>query len=190
MKIISMALATMIFALTNTASAQTTLLELISETGDSLMLHRLNNGEIWGSFMITDQVVDSFAVNELIVLQVDKNQPIKLDHEKRCNTPAGESQKVSYDFQAQQDQDEWLFSRVNTNKPDILKLTGWDKDIYAHMRSDRRPEVVDFPIQGELALEGLLQQFKHGQQVTFRYTTEAGESRQAQFSLERSRDKF
>lgn len=158
-----------------------------SETGDTLMIHRLNNGEIWGSLIITDQVSDSFADHELIVLQVDQNQPVKLDQEKRCNTPAGETQKVSYSFEAEGSK-QWQFSKVATAKPDILKLTGWDKDIYQHMKSDRRPEVVDFPIKATIAIESLWQQFQRGESVMFRYTTDADEPRQAMFHIESKRE--
>ena len=155
-----------------------------SETGDTLMIHRLNNGEIWGSLIITDQVPDSFAKYELIVLQVDQLKPIKLDHEKRCNTPAGKTQKVDYVFQTEQSTDqEWQFSQVETAQTDILKLTGWDKEFYHHMKSDRRPEVVDFPIQGPIALESLWQQFQQGEKVIFHYTTDADEPREAIFDL-------
>mgnify|MGYP006981147649 CR=1 FL=1 len=160
-----------------------------SETGDALMIHRLNNGEIWGSLIITDQVSDSFADYELIVLQVDQHQPIKLDQEKRCATPAGEEQKVAYTFESEESQ-QWQFSQVSTAKPDILKLTGWDKDIYQHMKSDRRPEVVDFPIKATIAIESLWQQFQQGESVVFRYTTDADESRQAQFELKNKREQI
>lgn len=156
---------------------------LSSETGDTLMIHRLNNGELWGSFRITDQVVDSFADYELIVLQIDQNKPIKLDQEKRCGTPAGKTQKVAYTFEANVKQKQWQFSRVAVDNPDILKLTGWDKDTFQHMKADRRPEVVDFPIQGAIALTSLWQQFQQGNNISFRYTTSANESRQAQFEL-------
>lgn len=165
-------------------------LSISSETGDTLMIHRLNNGEIWGSLIITDQVADSFADHELIVLQVDQHQPIKLDQEKRCNTPAGEEQKIGYDFQTEQSEQQWQFSSVSNTKTDFLKLTGWDEDIYQHMKSDRRPEVVDFPIRAELALESLWQQFQQGESVVFRYTTEADEPRQAQFELKNKREQI
>ncbi|MDC9725848.1 MAG: hypothetical protein PSN44_08050 [Gammaproteobacteria bacterium] len=162
---------------------------LPSKTGDTLMIHRLNNGEIWGSLMITDHVSDSFADYELIVLQVDQNKPIKLDQEKRCGTPAGEAQKVSYSFETE-DSNQWQFSQEATAKPDILKLTGWDKDIYQHMKSDRRPEVVDFPIKATIAIESLWQQFQQGNSVTFRYTTDADETRQALFELNNKREQI
>lgn len=163
---------------------------LESDTGDSLMLNRLNDGELWGSFMITDKLVDSFADYELIVLQVDQNKPIKLDHQKQCGGGIGDDQKVEFSFESAPDSGQWQFSEVISDKPDILKLTGWDKDSFHHMRSDRRPEVVDFPIQGELAIDSLWHQFKHGERVVFRYTTESGETRQAEFNLLGIHDKF
>ncbi|MBE9533195.1 MAG: hypothetical protein IMF04_03650 [Proteobacteria bacterium] len=154
-----------------------------SETGDTLMLHRLKSGELWGSFMITDQVADSFAENELIVMQIDQHQPIKLDHQKLCGSPARDAQKVSYTFESEAEEKQWQFSSVATSQPDILKLTGWDKETYQHMKSDRRPEVVDFPIQAPLAVESLFTQFQQGDELTFRYMTNADEARQAVFKL-------
>jgi hypothetical protein len=163
---------------------------LDSASGDTLMLHRLNNGELWGSFIITDQVVDSFADHELIVMQIDQHQPIKLDYQKQCGGGAREEQQVSFSFETTPSEEGWQFSRLEKNQPDILKLAGWDKDQFLHMRSDRRPEVVDFPIDAELAIEGLLEQFRQGRQVVFRYTTEAGETRRALFVLEPERTAF
>lgn len=188
MKIVSRALSTLLLSYSLVLSAQTTLVELSSDSGDSLMIHRLNDGELWGSFIITDQVADSFADSELIVLQIDQNKPIKLEHQKMCGGGKSEQQQVSFTFAHDVEQTQWLFSHTQQNKPDILKLAGWDQDSYHHMRSDRRPEVVDFPIQGELAIESLWLQVKNGEQMTFRYTTESGETRQAKFNLLTIRD--
>lgn len=165
-------------------------LNLVSKTGDTLMIHRLNNGELWGSFIITDQIVDSFANNELIILQVDQHKPIKLDYQKQCGGGLREQQKVRFLFDSKTDNTQWHFSQVTTDKPDILKLVGWDSDSFHHMRSDRRPEVVDFPIRGEQAIDSLWQQFMQGEIVIFRYTTELGQTRQAEFNLLDIRDKF
>ncbi|MDQ7072456.1 MAG: hypothetical protein Q9N32_01345 [Gammaproteobacteria bacterium] len=164
---------------------------LPSETGDTLMIHRLNNGEIWGSLIITDQVPDSFADSELIVLQVDQHKPIKLDQEKRCGTPAGAEQQVDYVFQTEQSNgQQWQFSQIEEAQPKLLKLTGWDNDIYQHMKSDRRPEVVDFPIQGTIAIDSLWSQFQRGDKVVFRYTTDANEPRIAEFDLHTQREQL
>ena len=158
-------------------------ISLPSETGDILMIHRLSDGEIWGSFMITDQVVEDFADYELIVLQVDQHQPIKMDHQKLCGSPARAEQKVDYNFQVENEAEQWQFSQVSATRPDILKLTGWDKEEYQHTKADRRPNVVDFPIHGPVAVASLWMQFQQGNNVVFRYTTESGEVRQAQFDL-------
>ncbi|MFW5449958.1 MAG: hypothetical protein ACKE9I_00025 [Methylophagaceae bacterium] len=160
---------------------------LSSETGDTLMIHRLNDGELWGSFMITDQLADNFADYEMIVLQVDQHQPIKMDHHKLCGSPARAEQKVNYTFDTETTE-EWLFSQVVSTQPDILKLTGWDKEEYQHTKSDRRPTVVDFPIFGPIALPTLSAQFQQGNIVTFRYTTDADEVRQAQFEIQSERE--
>lgn len=164
-------------------SAQSTMAELTAASGDTIMLHRLADDEIWGSFIITDQLAESFNDNELIVLQVDQNKPIKLEHQKQCGGAKGESQQVSFDFDYDDHDSAWLFNKSTSNNPDILKLAGWDKATFEHMRADRRPEVVDFAIVGELAPAGLWQQFTRGQQLTFRYTTESGQTRQAVFDL-------
>lgn len=164
-------------------------LVLDSATGDTLMFHRLNNGEIWGSFLITDQVATSFADHELIVMQIDQNQPIKLDQAKRCGGgKAATSQQVGYSFATEPTQDKWQFNQVEAVKPDFLKLAGWDKEIYQHMQSDRRPEVVDFPIRGSLALASLWQQFTQGNIIVFRYVTDGAETRQAEFDLHSKQD--
>ena len=163
---------------------------IASETGDTLMIHRLNSGEVWGSFMITDQVPDSFSNSELIVLQVDQHQPIKLDPQKLCGGGKGEKQKVSYDFLPEAEKGEWQFSSVEAAKPDAIKLFGWDKDTYQHMRSDRRPKVVDFPIMSPLAIQSMWQQFQQGGAVVFRYTTDVGETRQAHFELSVAHNKL
>jgi len=177
-------LSSMLLFFTLSASAQTTLIELTSITGDSLMIHRLNDGELWASFVITDRIADSFADSELIIVQIDQNKPIKLEHQKLCGGGKGDEQKVTFAFEHDSELTAWQFSHTKQSKPDILKLAGWDQDSYHHMRADRRPEVVDFPIQGELAVATLLQQFQQGKIITFRYTTQAGETRQAEFHLQ------
>ncbi|MDT8372028.1 MAG: hypothetical protein RQ783_08575 [Gammaproteobacteria bacterium] len=187
MSLIFRALASVLLLCCGSLTAQITLVELLSDTGDILMIHRLNDGELWGSFIITDQVADSFADNELIVLQIDQNKPVKLEHQKVCGGK-GNQQKVTFGFEYDAEQTQWLFSQVKQNNPDILKLAGWDHDSYHHMRADRRPEVVDFAIQGELAVESLLQQFQQGRQIIFRYTTESGETRQAEFHLQQLKE--
>jgi hypothetical protein len=124
-------------------------------------------------------------------MQIDQNQPIKLDQSKRCTGGKAETaQQVSYAFKAQTSQAKWQFNQVEAAKPDILKLAGWDKDIYQHMRSDRRPEVVDFPVCASLAIDKLWQQFTQGNAIVFRYVTDAAEKRQAEFDLHLKHDEI
>jgi hypothetical protein len=163
--------------------ADATLVEVTNQTGDSLAIHRLSDGEIWASFALTDLIVDSFADHELIIMQVDKNKPIKLDHQKRCGGAARPAQQIDYLVDTTANDTIWSLSSPNKNKTDTLALLGMETDHFHHMRSDRRPEVVDFALQGELAHKTLWQQFKQGNTVMFHYTTTVGESRQAKFDL-------
>ncbi|OUR65848.1 hypothetical protein A9Q79_02345 [Methylophaga sp. 42_25_T18] len=158
---------------------------LSSETGDTLMIHQLKNGELWGSFMLTDKVSDSFADHELIVLQIDKQQPVKLEGKRSCGGAAGEKQTVSYDFLADENSTDvnWQFSHSEVAEQDIFVLLGEDAETYQTLSSDRRPEVVDFPIRASVGLASLLTQMKQGKMISFRYTTEADEQREAKFDL-------
>lgn len=90
---------------------------------------------------------------------------------------------MSYSFEKEPSSYKWQFNQVEAVKTDILKLAGWDKDTYQHMRSDRRPEVVDFPIRSPLAIDSLSLQFIQGKIMVFRYVTDAAEIRQAEFNL-------
>jgi hypothetical protein len=163
--------------------AQTTLYQLVSPTGDTLLIHRLNNQEIWGSFIITDAIADSFNDDELIVMQVDHFQPIKLEHQKRCGGGKGDEQTVSFAYEQNAQATSWLFKEVMKPQHSGLNLFGSDTEQFERMRADRRPEVVDFPIEGELAITGLMSQMVHATHITFRYTTEIGEVRSAEFDL-------
>jgi hypothetical protein len=164
--------------------ADVTLAEYHSPTGDTLMIHRLQNQEIWGSFLITDQIADSFSSYELMVMQVDQYQPIQLDYQKVCGGAGRSQPTLMYDFEQSADKT-WLFHTQQpvTEDSSLLNQLLIQAQPYQHMRSDRRPEVVDFAIRGELAVEGLHHQFKQGQELVFRYITEAGEQREARFHL-------
>ncbi|WP_297809164.1 hypothetical protein [uncultured Methylophaga sp.] len=161
--------------------AQTTAIEIRHNNGDLLTIQRLANGEVWGSLFLSDRTTASFASHELIVLQVDKHQPIKLQQGFRsCGAPAPKSQQVVYQFE--QSESDWAFSgsRGDGDKPDVLKLLGWDADQYAELAADRRPEVVDFPLDPG---EHLTLQMQGAQQLNFRYVTSRGEQRETIFHL-------
>jgi hypothetical protein len=158
---------------------------LHSESGDTLMIHQFKNGELWGSFMPTDQVAESFAEHELILLQVDEQQPIQLEGKRSCGGAAGEKQQFSYDFTKEKNADEisWQFSRSSAAKQDVFALLGDNQKSYQILSVDRRPEVVDFPIRASVGLPILFRQIKRGETISFRYTTEADEQRLAVFNL-------
>lgn len=159
--------------------AQTTAIEIRHNNGDLLTIQRLANGEVWGSLFLSDRTTASFASHELIVLQVDKHKPIKLQQGFRsCGAPAPKSQQVVYQFE--QSESDWAFSGSGGNKPDVLKLLGWDADQYAELTADRRPEVVDFPLDPG---ENLTLQMNDAQQLSFRYVTSRGEQRETMFHL-------
>jgi hypothetical protein len=84
-----------------------------------------------------------------------------------------------YQFE-QQANDDWAFSGQQARKPDVLKLLGWDASHYDQLLADRRPEVVDFPLdQGE----ALTLQLTNAGQISFRYVTSSGEQRETVFHL-------
>lgn len=163
-----------------TVQAETTAMELRHSNGDQLTIQRLANGELWGSFFLTDTMTASFASNELIVVQVDSLKPLKLTQGFRsCGAPAPKAQQVVYQFE-QQAADEWAFSGQQGNKTDVLKLLGWDAAEYDQLAADRRPEVVDFPLDPG---ETLTLQLAQADVVSFRYVTSSGEQRETVFDL-------
>ncbi len=115
---------------------------LTSETGDTLMIHQFKNGELWGSFIITDKVSESFADHELIILQIDNNQPVKLEGKRSCGGAAGAKQTVSYNFLTDKKTDEvnWQFNHSKVAKQDVFALLGEDNETYQTLSSDRRLE--------------------------------------------------
>lgn len=161
------------------AQAQTTAMEIRHGNGDLLVIQRVANGELWGSLFLSDRMTASFASHELIVLQVDTHKPIKLEQGFRsCGAPAPKAQQVVYEFE--QRESDWAFSGSSANKPDVLKLLGWDAGQYAQLSADRRPEVVDFPLDPGAPLT---RQMDRAQQISFRYVTSLGERRETVFNL-------
>lgn len=159
--------------------AQTTAMEIRHSNGDLLVIQRVASGELWGSLFISDRMTASFASHELIVLQVDTHKPIKLEQGFRsCGAPAPKAQQVVYEFE--QSESDWSFSGINNNKPDVIKLLGWDASQYGKLSADRRPEVVDFPIDRG---DSLSQQLHAADHISFRYVTDRGEKRESVFQL-------
>jgi len=173
---------TVLFALllAHPVMAQTTAMELKHANGDVLSIQRLQNGEVWGSLFLSDQMTASFASNELIVLQVDEHKPIKLEQGYRsCGAPAPKPQQVVYQFE-QSEPANWSLTGGVQSKPDVLKLLGWDNDQFIKLEADRRLEVVDFPLDSGTFIT---QQLIRPTQITFRYVTTLGEQRQTVFHL-------
>ena len=159
--------------------AQTTAIEIRHNNGDLLVIQRVASGELWGSLFISDRMTASFASHELIVLQVDTHKPIKLEQGFRsCGAPAPKAQQVVYEFE--QSESDWSFSGINNNKTVVLKLLGWDASQYGKLSADRRPEVVDFPLDSG---DSLILQMGQAQQISFRYVTTRGEQRETVFNL-------
>lgn len=170
---------TLFLLLGHAVQAQTTAIEIRHSNGDLLTIQRLADGEVWGSLFLSDRMTASFASHELIVLQVDAHQPIKLEQGFRsCGAPAPKPQQVVYQFE--QSESEWALSGSEATRPDVLKLLGWDRDEYQTLHADRRPEVVDFPLDPG---ESLSQQLPSAGQISFRYVTDTGELRESVFQL-------
>ena len=178
--------------LTPVAVWATESITLNSKTGDTLMIHQFKNGELWGRFILTDNVSDSFADHELIVLQIDNHQPVKLEGKRSCGGAAGEKQTVSYDFLADNNTEvtSWQFSHSKVAKQDLFALLDEDIVTYQTLSSDRRPEVVDFPIRASVGIATIFDQLKQGETISFRYTTQADEQRQASFNLRIEADRL
>lgn len=160
-------------------AAQTTAMELRHSNGDTLYIQKLDDGMVWASFFLSDRMIASFAHNELILVQVDSHKPVKLQQGLRsCGAPAPKPQQVIYQFE--QTGSDWAMSGTTSDKPDVLKLLGWDAAQYDKVDADRRPEVVDFPL---LADNKLRSQLGQAQQISFRYVTDRGEQRETVFQL-------
>jgi len=148
--------------------------------GDVLSIQKLESGEVWASFFLSDNMTASFANNELMVLQVDQHKPVKLEQGFRsCGAPAPEAQQVVYQFE-QNEAAAWSFSGYTEPKREVLKLLGWDSEQFNKVSADRRMEVVDFPLSSD---EPLSVQLLNAEQLSFRYVTDQGEQRQTVFNL-------
>jgi hypothetical protein len=139
----------------------------------------------FGAVAADSITLNSKTDHELIVLQIDKYQPVKLEGKRSCGGAAGEKQTISYDFLADNNTEvaNWQFSHSKVAKQDLFALLNEDAVTYQTLSSDRRPEVVDFPIRASVGLDSMFIQFKQAKTVSFRYTTQADEQRQASFDL-------
>jgi hypothetical protein len=169
----------MLLAISPVLLAEPSAIELKHPNGDMLTIQRLASGEVWGSLFLSDRMTESFASNELIVLQVDTHKPVKLTQGLRsCGAPAPKAQQVVYQFEQQSS--DWTFSGNAKPKTDVLKLLGWDAGEFDTLDADRRPEVVDFPID---AGEKLALELSQAETISFRYVTNQGKQRESLFQL-------
>jgi hypothetical protein len=160
------------------------ILNVHSESGDSFLVERIANGELWASFFMTDQVSVGFADFEPILLQLDQHKPVKIVQAFRsCAAPAAPEPTVSFVFEQTASNQAWQFEGVKTPKSDTLKLLGWDKQRYDTIKADRREVVVDIPLERDAVGRALQQQLSQAEQLTFRYVTAEGEVRKAVFEL-------
>lgn len=154
----------------------------VAENGDRLEIRQLKTGETWAALIISDQHTDSFADNELILLQIDQQKPISIVHGLRsCAAPARAPQQVAYDFE-QQDAAQWQFN--HTVAPPSLP-PGFVKSLastnYPEISADRRAETVDFPLKNHA--EDYLKALQSAKVITLRYTTTAGQPVMTEFNL-------
>lgn len=155
----------------------------LAENGDRLEIRQLSSGETWAAFIISDQHTDSFADNELILLQVDQQQPISIVHGLRsCAAPARAPQQVAYEFATPQ-ATQWQFHQTVAPPelpPGFVKNLAAEK--YPEIIADRRAESVDFPLKNHSMDHFAAVQ--SAKQLTLRYTTTAGLPMMAEFNLD------
>lgn len=150
----------------------------LAETGDVLEIKQLQNGEMWATLLISDQHTASFAHSELILLQLDTQPPLSLEHGNlSCGSPAKAAQTVFYDLSPQQ-------TLLSSSTPQPLPK-GFQqvrqRDDFSSLTADRRAETVDF-VLNENTLS--LQQFQQAKKVMFRFVTDDGIAREAIFQLQ------
>lgn len=151
----------------------------LSETGDRFTISQSKDGKSWGTLIISDNHTASFAHNELILMQLDDQPPISLEHGNlSCGSPAKAEQTVFYDFS---DTDNGL--RAKTEKQPLPK--GFQqvrqRDVFTAITADRRAETVDFVLSDETISKQQLESIKT---LSFRFVTDDGQRHQAQFSMQ------
>lgn len=150
-----------------------------ADNGDMLQLNLLDNGEFWASLTLTDSHTANFADNELILLQLDSQQPVSLVHGLRsCGSPARAPQQIDYQFNQQED--DWLLAARRTPPPLPEGFVIKDSS-YPTIQSDRQAFVVDFPLQ--TAGAPLWPQWQSADTVTIRYSLDNGIPVSVEFDL-------
>ena len=150
-----------------------------SETGDRFTISQTPDGKHWGTLIISDRHTASFAHNELILLQINDQTPISLEHGNlSCGSPAKAEQTVFYDVS------ESANDLLATVEPQPLPK-GFQqvrqRDVFTSIMADRRAETVDF-LLSDVALN--VQQLRSVATLQFRFVTDDGQRRQAIFQLQ------
>jgi len=150
-----------------------------SETGDKFTISQTKDGKHWGSLIISDQHTASFAHNELILLQIDEQTPISLEHGNlSCGSPAKADQTVFYDFSESASA---LLATVESQPLPKGFQQVRQRDVFTSVMADRRAETIDFLLT-DAGLD--LQQLQSVETIRFRFVTDDGKRRQATFQLQ------
>ena len=150
-----------------------------SETGDRFTISQTKDGQYWGSLIISDKHTASFAHNELILLQLDEQTPVSLEHGNlSCGSPAKARQTVFYDVSPSANE---LFIKGEAQPLPKGFQQVRQRDVFTTITADRRAETVDFVLNDETVN---LQQLQSANTLKFRFVTDDGKRRQALFHIQ------
>ncbi|WP_417550212.1 hypothetical protein [Methylophaga sp.] len=148
----------------------------LSDTGDRFTINQTKDGKYWGTLIISDNHTASFAHNELILLQLDDQTPISLEHGNlSCGSPAKAEQTVFYDFS---DSAKNVFATTESQPLPKGFQQVRQRDVFTAIPADRRAETVDFVLNDETIN---LQQLKSAKTLKFRFVTDDGQQHHAIF---------
>ncbi len=150
-----------------------------SETGDHFTISQTPDGKHWGTLIISDRHTASFAHNELILLQINEQTPISLEHGNlSCGSPAKAEQTVFYDVSESSID---LLTKVEPQPLPKGFQQVRQRDVFTSVMADRRAETVDF-LLSDVALN--VQKLRSVATLKFRFVTDDGQRRQAIFQLQ------
>lgn len=149
-----------------------------SETGERFTISQTKDGKQWATLFISDKYTASFANNELILLQLDEQAPISLEHgHLSCGSPAKAEQTVFYEFSTSAG---GVFASPEPQPLPKGFQQHRQRDVFRSITADRRAETVDF-VFGDATIT--LQQLQSANALTFRFVTDDQIRRQATFQL-------
>lgn len=149
-----------------------------SETGERFSISQTKDGKYWATLIISDKYTASFAHNELILLQLDDQTPISLEHGNlSCGSPAKAAQTVFYDYSSSVNE---VFAKAETQPLPKGFQQARQRDVFSAITVDRRAETVDFVLEAETIN---LQQLHSANTLIFHFVTDDGKRHQAIFHL-------